>query len=156
MIQLGDVVFTGDRMTATRDGQLITSIRRDAIKALELTTGDANDDASRTLIVGGGAILVSIMMAVSAFAHELQIGNAITAVAPLLFGAFCIYSATRTTTVVRVWGADGRAAMIRFGVKLNAEDSRALRVRLRNELGYPLRGCDEHGYPIGGSTSPPG
>lgn len=156
VIQVGDVAFTTERVTATRDGQLVTSMRMDAIKFLELGTGDASDEASRTLLFGGGAILVSIITALNSFAHEPGIGDVGGAVALFLFGVLCIYSGTRTTTVLRVWGTDGRAVMLRVGVKLNAEETRALRIRLRNEMRYPLRGCDEEGYPIGGSTSPPG
>lgn len=155
-IQVGDVVFTKERVTATRDGQLITSIRVDAMKAVEIATGDASDEASRTLVFGGGSILVSMIIAVSAFAHQPGLGNVGLAVVLLLFGVLSIYSATRTTTVLRIWGQDGRAAMLRVGIQLNAEDTRMLRLRLRSEMGYPLRGCDDQGYPIGGSVSPPG
>lgn len=156
VIQVGDVAFTNERLTATRDGQLVTSIRTDAIKSVEFGTGDASDETTWTLLFGGGAILVSIIIALNAFAHEPGIGDVGGAVALFLFGVLCIYSGTRTTTVVRIWGMDGRAAMVRVGVTLNAEEIRTLRLRLRDEMGYPLRGCDEEGYPIGGSTSPPG
>ena len=49
-ICVGELVFTRERVTVTRNGQLVTSVRRDAMDSIDIANGSPTRHSFNTLI----------------------------------------------------------------------------------------------------------
>jgi hypothetical protein len=137
-VEVGDVVFTASRLTLMRGGQLVTSVRRDAIDSVDISNASASEHTGWTILFGGGAIIGALFSAASEWGKaHVSVGSLIGSLVALLFGVFVLRSAAATTTLVRVSCADGQV-MLRIGRQLADEEVATLKRRLIDELGYPV------------------
>ncbi len=135
MLALGGLSISSERISTATPGDRSTAVRRDAVNKVWVYNDVNSEHPLREFVWGSGLASVGIWQATA----RDGVGERIGAAAVAVLGAWMLLRLLRRRTELTCFGNKGGQMTFAMNRKLQRAELRALRARMRDEFGWPVR-----------------